>query len=66
MCKQKFPLLACRPVGAQTMAGGVIAMFEFENEPLAPRIVSERHYQLVLPDNVTDSDLCDYGQRLAE
>ena len=30
ICADKFPSLICRPVGAQFMNGGIIALFEFE------------------------------------
>ena len=60
---EKWPSLICRPIAAQMMADDVIALFEFELQHDEVRIVSERHYQLVDPDSMTDEDLRQYGQR---
>jgi len=64
VCAAKFPLLVCRPIAAQFMAGGVIALFEFESGDNGVTIVSEKHYQLVAPKDITDADLQNYSQRL--
>ena len=66
VCEDKLPALICRPVGAQFLAGDVIALFEFEQVDDDIRIAAEKHYQLVQPDAVTDEDLGRYRQRLAE
>jgi hypothetical protein len=63
LCAAKFPLLVCRPVAAQFMANGVIALFEFEYSDNEVRILAEKHYQLVEPRQVTDADLRAYGER---
>ncbi len=52
MCAEKFPGLVPEP-RAQFMEGGVIAMFEFENSPEGVAIVSEQHYRLVRPADLT-------------
>jgi hypothetical protein len=58
LCAAKFPNLVCRPIGAQFMAGReVIALFEFEGGGEVPRVMEERHYRLVPPDQVTAADL---------
>ncbi len=64
ICATKFPLLVCRPVAAQFMAEGVIALFEFESGENGVTISSERHYKLVSPKEVTDTDLQSYRSRL--
>jgi hypothetical protein len=64
MCAGKFPGLVAKPVGAQFMEGGVIAMFEFENGPDGIAITSERHYRLVGPGELTPEELETYRQRL--
>jgi len=64
ICATKFPLLVCRPIAAQFMAEGVIALFEFESGENGVTISSERHYKLVSPKEVTDTDLQNYRSRL--
>ena len=66
VCAEKLPSLICRPVGTQFMKDDVIALFEFQQQGDDIRIVSEKHYQLVHPDAVTDDDLADYRQRLSD
>jgi hypothetical protein len=63
VCAHKFPLLCCRPVAAQFMRDGVIALFEFEQNDTGICIHSEKHYKLVPPEEVTETDLAAYGQR---
>lgn len=64
VCATKFPLLVCRPIAAQFMDEGVIALFEFESGENGVTISSEKHYKLVAPKDVTDSDLQTYRGRL--
>jgi len=66
VCANKFPSLICRPIGAQFMAGGIIALFEFEEADGTVRISAEKHYKLVPPDEVTKEDLESYRQRIAD
>jgi hypothetical protein len=63
VCAHKFPSLICRPIGAQFMQAGVIALFEFEEGEEGLGIAAEKHYKLVPPDEVTDEDLRLYGTR---
>jgi tRNA G10 N-methylase Trm11 len=64
VCATKFPLLVCRPIAAQFMDGGVIALFEFESDENGVSISSEKHYLLVPPKDLTDADLQSYRERL--
>ena len=64
VCASKFPLLVCRPIAAQFMGEGVIALFEFEAGENGVTISSEKHYKLVSPKEVTDADLETYRGRL--
>lgn len=64
VCHSKFPLLVCRPIAAQFMDEGVIALFEFEAGENGVTIVSEKHYKLVAPKDVTAADLKTYRERL--
>jgi hypothetical protein len=63
VCAAKFPLLVCRPIAAQFMEHGVIALFEFEQSEKGVEISSEKHYKLVPPKEVTDEDLRTYVSR---
>ena len=60
----KFPLLVCRPIPAQFLEEGAIALFEFESGEDGVAISSEKHYKLVAPKDVTDADLETYRGRL--
>ncbi len=66
VCKTKFPTLICRPLGAQFIAGDVIALFEFEQGTDGVSISSEKHYKLVAPDEISEADLKNYQQRTAD
>ena len=64
MCAMKFPSLICRAIGAQFMQDNLIALFEFEESPSGIVLVSEKHYRLVPPDELTPEDLNAYRERL--
>jgi hypothetical protein len=66
VCANKFAKLICRPLGAQFMDGGIIALFEFEQTNGRVRISAERHYKLVPPEELTSEDLDSYRQRIAD
>ena len=63
VCRHKFPGLICRALAAQAMADSAIALFEFEQAPDRIRIVSERHYLLVPPDDISEEELAKYFTR---
>ena len=65
ICEARFPRLIAKPLGAQFMDDHTVAIFEFERSDDGIRVSSERHYQLVEPDQVTESDLQAYRQRLS-
>lgn len=60
LCKQEFPDLVCRPIGAQFMADEVIALFEFVDGDQGIVVREERHYKLVPPEEITAADLASY------
>ncbi len=60
LCAQDFRDLTCRPIGAQFMADDVIALFEFVLTAEGVALRDERHYQLVLPEDITAADLAAY------
>jgi len=66
VCVSRFPSLVCRPVATQFMRDGTIALFEFAQGDEEIGIVMEKHYKLVPPEEVTDSDLQDYSKRLCD
>ncbi|MGH8722022.1 MAG: hypothetical protein ACREU4_08560 [Burkholderiales bacterium] len=61
MCKAKFPSCICRPVAAQFIGGEKIALFSFhEARGGEAKILAERHYVLVDPDQLSKDDLESY------
>lgn len=60
VCVSKFPVLICRPIGAQFMEDGVIALFEFGHDDRGIGVASEKHYKLVPPDEIKEEDLLAY------
>ena len=56
-CAKEFPKLICRPLAAQFVADGLIAMFELAIDDDAVSIVDERHYLLVPADKIGPRDL---------
>lgn len=56
-CEEKYPLLTCRPVSAQFMPDGVIALFELALIGNEVKKVEEKHYTLVPSDQISPDDL---------
>jgi hypothetical protein len=63
-CREKYPNLICRPISAQFMANDRIAMFELIGSGDEIKVVDERHYELVLSENITTSDLDTYNSHV--
>lgn len=63
LCRSKFPKLYCIPVAAQFLPDGKIALFSFEQDQEALKILSERHYELVEPKDLTEDELNKYKKR---
>lgn len=63
LCKSKFSKLICVPVAAQFMQDGKIALFSFEQDNASIKITSERHYELVDSNNLSDDELENYKKR---
>jgi hypothetical protein len=61
LCKLRFPDLICRPIGAQFMPDGCIVLFEFMEMEGALKLISEEHYRLVQPDQISPEDLKSYA-----
>jgi len=62
-CAERFPTLICRPISAQFMDGGRIALFELQFERNELKIVEERHYSLVPSAEISSDDLTRYSHR---
>lgn len=60
-CAEKFPSLICRPVSAQFMSNGRIAMFELTVTDNEVKVLAEKHYQLVSASSITTEDLRTYS-----
>jgi hypothetical protein len=60
-CLEKFPHLLCRPVSAQFMDDGRIAMFELIVDKGEVKIVKESHYKLVNSTDISAQDLSLYS-----
>jgi hypothetical protein len=63
VCSEKYPKLICRPISAQFMQNDVIALFEFELGDNGVGIAREKHYRLVLPNELSSEDLERYKVR---
>ncbi|MFY9234217.1 MAG: hypothetical protein WAO58_07130 [Fimbriimonadaceae bacterium] len=61
-CKERFPLLICRPVGAMFLQDDVIAVFEFVEEAGEILVLDEKHYKLVPADQISDAELAAYRE----
>lgn len=64
VCADKFPSLVCRPVASQFMKGNVIVLLEFAQDDDGVGIACEKHYKLVLPEDVTERDLVQYRAQI--
>lgn len=58
--EQRFPGVRCRPVSAQFMYGGVVAMFELTLQEGEVRVVEERHYKLVPATDLDQTAIRNY------
>lgn len=63
LCAHKFPTLICRPVAAQFMRDDLIVLFDFEEGENGLALSSEKHYRLVPPEEITETDLETYRTR---
>lgn len=58
--EQKFPGMRCRPIAAQFMDDGVVALFELTLEAEEVKVVEERHYRLIPASALDERDIRDY------
>ena len=66
LCADKFPALLCRPIAAQLIERDLIALFEFEESENGVVLTAEKHYRLVTPEAITQSDVQTYNARPKE
>jgi hypothetical protein len=64
LCRAKFPDLICLAIGAQFFQKDKIALFAFQDTSEGARLVQERHYRLVKPDELSKDELLQYRERL--
>lgn len=58
--EQRYPGVRCRPVSAQFMEGGVVAMFELTLQDGEVKVVEERHYKLVPAADIDQTAIRNY------
>jgi hypothetical protein len=56
VCAVKWPEMVARPIAAQFMDGGEVALFELTVQDDQVRVLHEAHYQLVAASDITDAD----------
>jgi len=56
MCANKFARLICRPIAAQFIQDGLIALFEFAQTEEGIKVAAEKHYRLVRPEDLTTEE----------
>lgn len=62
-CEDRFKDLICIPIATQFVADDLIAVFSFEKIKGELKIINERHYRLVEPNEIRPSDLHLYQKR---
>lgn len=60
VAEQKFGKLTARPIATQFLSDKSIALFEFSESGNQISIARERHYSLVLAEDLSDQDLEEY------
>ena len=63
LCAEKFPGLICKPIAAQFLPNGIIVLFELDSANDIISVVSEKHYRLVPPAELSSDDLESYRHR---
>ncbi len=63
LCEHKFPGARVRPIAAQFVEDGSIALFELAEKTDSIRVVAERHYHLVPQEQISQIDLAAYKSR---
>jgi len=68
LCKKdRFSMLHVLPLAAQfSKKENIIALFAFERDEAGPKVLSEKHYELVSPDKLTVKEIEEYRRRIVE
>ena len=66
VCSEKFPNAIGRPIAAQSLNEKTIVLFEFVMTDEGVKVASEKHYQLVEPDDLSESEIGEYQKRKAQ
>ena len=61
-CEQTFPAMRCRPVAAQFMKDGAIALFDLSLTGDEVKVIEERHYKLVPATELDRAAIVDYRE----
>ncbi|NPV55606.1 MAG: endonuclease [Anaerolineae bacterium] len=64
VCSEKYANAIGRPIAAQFMDDETIILFEFVLTDEGVRILTERHYLLVHPDDLSESEVREYRNRV--
>lgn len=62
MCADKFRELTCVPIAARLIEENLIALFSFVEEDGEVRMLDEKHYRLVAPNDISEEELARYRQ----
>lgn len=62
LCRHKYPDLICRAIATQFINDNLIAMFEFILDRDEVKKVTEKHYELVSPDNISIEEIRRYNE----
>jgi hypothetical protein len=65
-CREKFASLVCRPVAAQFMPDGVVALLELVEDGAQILVLNEAHFRLVPAGEVTAADLETYRRTVSD
>lgn len=60
LCRQKFPGLTCRAIGAQFLDERTIVLFLFTETDEGVRIEEQKHYMLVSPEEISPEEIASY------
>ncbi|MDP8240387.1 MAG: hypothetical protein P9X24_14955 [Candidatus Hatepunaea meridiana] len=63
LCLDKFPDLICKSIATQFIESDLIAMFSFEDSKSGAKLLHEKHYRLVAPDELSDDEIKSYMKR---
>lgn len=66
LCADKFPTLKCRAIAAQFLQDDLIVLFAFEGSGRSITLLTEKHYRLVPPEELSEDDLRSYRERSAD